>query len=448
MKKILQKILFILAVRTLRRYTPTIVGITGSVGKTSTKEAVYTVLRWKFLVRKSEGNFNNEIGVPLTILGLPHCGKNIFCWAMGFFRVFFRLIVHDRAYPEILILEMGADHPGDIEYLVRLAPPHIGIITAIVEVPVHVEFYSGPEEIVKEKSKLISALPSDGLAIINADDNRLADIRKNSPLTTDLPTAEKAKVVTFGFRDRVSVRIMAIEFLTEYSRGLHSEIPDGIIVTIQNEGITTRIKLHGTFGKPSAYAVASAFCVGLRFKLTAGEIARALEHYSAPPGRAKLIKGIKGSLILDDTYNSSPSALHEALATLHELPAKRKIAVLGDMLELGKFSEEAHLAAAYEVAEIADMLIAVGSYARLLAEGALSGGIENAKVLPREAVHTFRTSDEAGKFLDPCIREGDLILVKGSQGIRMERVVEEIMAEPEKAAELLVRQSAYWKNKI
>ncbi|MEK7636103.1 MAG: cyanophycin synthetase, partial [Patescibacteria group bacterium] len=234
---------------------------------------------------------------------------------------------------------------------------------------------------------------------------------------------------------------------TEYSQGLHSEIPDGSIITIQNEGIKTRIKLYGTFGKPSAYAVASAFLVGLQFKLTANEIGRALEHYSAPSGRMKLIGGIKGSLILDDTYNSSPVALHEALVTLHELPAKRKIAVLGDMLELGKFSEEAHRVAGNEVAKIADMLITVGSHARFIADEALSGGIKNAKVLPREVVHTFRTSDEAGKFLDPIIREGDLILVKGSQGIRMERVVEEIMAEPEKATELLVRQSAYWKNK-
>ncbi len=435
MKEHLQNILAEFATRTLARYRPTVIGITGSVGKTSTKEMVYSMLRWKFRVRKSEGNFNNEIGVPLTILGCAHYGKNVFSWCFGLFKAVWYLIRTDHMYPEILILEMGADHPGDIEYLARLASPHIAVITAIGEIPVHVEFFAGPEEVAKEKKKLIQALPPDGLAVINADDDAL----------TNGSVSGSAERRTFGFDEHADARILSVGYAAD-STGT-GEIPEGSIVRIRMNDKELEIKLRGAFGKPSAYAAAAGCLVGARFGLSTEEMVTALGSYTPPSGRMRLIKGVKETWLIDDTYNSSPAALHEALDVLRALPGKRKVAVIGDMLELGEYTESAHRAAGDQIGQFADMLIAVGPRARFIAEETMAGGLENTRTLKKENIHTFRTAEEAGRFLDPLLQRGDLVLVKGSQAMRMERAVIEIMREPERAGELLVRQSAYWRKK-
>lgn len=150
-----QKLLAILSRAALRKYRPIVIGVTGSVGKTSTREAIFAVLKTKYRVRRSEKNYNTEIGVPLTILGISHCGRNIFRWISAFIRVAIRVLIRDQNFPEILVLEMAADRPGDIEYLVKLAPPFVGVITAIGEIPVHVEFFAGPRAIAEEKAKII-----------------------------------------------------------------------------------------------------------------------------------------------------------------------------------------------------------------------------------------------------------------------------------------------------
>lgn len=438
MKLILEAILAVLARLTLHRYMPTIIGITGSVGKTSTKEAVFAVVKWKGATRKSESNYNNEIGVPLTILGIPHHGKNIVLWLIAFARVIFRFVFRDSAFPKILVLEMGADRPGDIGYLTRIAPPHIGIITAIGDIPVHVEFFSGPKDVAKEKSKLIKALSTDGTAILNADDEVLADMRAHT----------NAHTMTFGFDEHATVRISNMALATDYSKDAERDVPEGIAFDLAYKGTTVPVKLPGAFGKPQAYAAAAAASAGIALGMTLLEISKALASYSPPPGRLRLLKGIKQSHILDDSYNSSPHALHAALDTLRDLPSTRKVAVLGDMLELGEYAESAHRAAGDHAARIADVLITVGPRAKFIAEEAMSGGLENRKVLSPDSVYSFDTADEVGKVLDPLIRAGDLILIKGSQGIRMEKITEEIMAEPLRAPELLARQSEYWKKKI
>lgn len=437
MKTLLEKILAILARATLRRYKPIVIGITGSVGKTSAKEAVFAVLKLKRSVRTSESNYNNEIGVPLTILGISHYGRNIFLWAGAFVRVLFRVVVRDQNFPKILILEMGADRPGDIAYLANLAKPTIGIITSVGEIPVHVEFFSGPEDVAREKAKLIQSLPIDGLAILNADDDILTDIRKET----------KAHVQTFGFDEHADMRIADVRLATDFNKELNQEIPEGIVFTLSYKHKIAPVKLNGVFGKPQAYAAAAAALVGTRFGMTLPEIAAALSLYVPPPGRLRLLKGIKHTWILDDSYNSSPQALHSALDTLRDLPGKRKIAILGDMLELGEYTEAAHRTAGDRVAEFVDVLITVGPRAKFIAEEAQSGGLENVKVLQPNQVHSFDIAAQALPILDGIIREGDLILVKGSQGMRMEKITEEIMAEPERASELLVRQSEYWKKR-
>lgn len=421
-KSILQKILKILAKLTIKKYRPIVIGITGSVGKTSTKEAIHAVLKHKYWVRKSEKSFNTEIGLPLTVLGIENHHKNIFAWAKDIIKSFFKILFTVK-YPEILLLEYGVQKPKDMAYLLSIAKPFIGVVTAIGEVPVHVEFFAGTHEVAEEKSKLVESLPNKGFAILNYDDETVYEMKKKS----------KAHVMTFGFNKHSDLKILGYELRTK--ENVIGQVPEAITVKIEYSGNIMPIRLHNCFGKPQAYSAAAACLVGLAMNMNLVEIAESLREFKPPPGRLRLIKGIKNSLILDDTYNAAPEAMHTALDTFRDLPAKRKIAVLGDMLEIGQFTEQTHRTMGLKAGKFCDIVFTVGDRAKFIAE--------EAKLFCR--VESFDSPIEAGKTLDPLIQEGDLILVKGSASMRMEKVVEEVMAKPEKAMELLVRQDDFWK---
>lgn len=423
MKFLLQRLLASASRYTLRRFRPKIVGITGSVGKTSTREAVFAVLSSRYRVRRSEKNYNTEIGVPLTVLGLPHYGRNALGWLWGIGRARARAALYSPGYPEILVLEMGADRPGDIGYLAKIAPPLVGVVTAIGETPVHVEFFAGPGEVAEEKANLVAVLPPEGHAVLNGDDVAVLGIRGRT----------RARVLTFGFRKEATVRIQRYEL----DAAGH---PPGIRFGLAGNGEVATVMLKNTFGRQQAYAAAAAACVGLAFRMRLGEIARALGRYESPPGRLKVLAANRGALILDDTYNASPVATLAALEVLAEFPARRRIAVLGDMLELGQYTEEAHRLVGEKAAAVADIFIGVGERMKFALNEASRGS-------HRPEVRWFATSREAGGELDRLLRPGDVILVKGSQSMRMERAAEEVMAEPERAKELLVRQDAEWRKK-
>lgn len=426
-KSILQKLLAVLAKAAISRYKPTVIGITGSVGKTSTKEAIFAVLKTRYRVRRSEKNYNTEIGVPLTVLGLSHYGRNIFGWISALVRVTFRVIFRDKDFPEVLVLEMGADRPGDIKYLASIARPSIAVLTAIGEIPAHVEFFAGPLEVAQEKSELFKALPPDGYAIYNADDETLLEVKDST----------RARKISFGFDEHAAMRISNYEIRLIEKDG--QDFPDGISFKIENDGNVVPLRIHGAFGKPHAYASAAAAAVAKVLNINLVEVSRALETYEAGPGRGRLLAGIKKSLIIDDTYNASPESMRAGLELLQKIPGKRKIAVLGDMLEIGKYTEEAHRAVGDGAAEVADILLTVGQRAKYIADEALTRGVEGRpRILGASNVLTFDEAAEAGRALDPMIQPGDIIFVKGSRAMHLERVVEEIMAEPEKAEELLV----------
>lgn len=442
MKAVLGKILAVLARATLRRYKPTITAITGSVGKTSAKEAVFTMLESRFNVRRSEKNYNTEIGVPLTILGIPHHGRNIFKWLSAFIRVAIRVLIRDQNFPEILVLEMAADRPGDIEYLVKLAPPFIGVITAIGEIPVHVEFFSGPQAVAEEKSKLIQALPQQGMAVLNCDDSSVMEMKNRTP----------ARLITYGFTGGADVRIASYELQFPEAQTIVYKFPrpqkkvddagalSGISFTLNYDGHTALIKLSNAFGKQQAYAAAAAAAVGLALGMALAEIAEALAGYESPPGRLKLLRGNKNTLILDDTYNASPSATAAALEVLVAFPARRRIAALGDMLELGEYTETAHRLAGKKAAAVADIFIGVGERMKF--------ALDEARANCATETLWFATSREAGQALEAMLQPGDVVLVKGSQSIRMEKAVLEVMAEPQRAKELLVRQDSEWLKRL
>lgn len=407
MKKILLKqlksILRILAVLTLKKYQPGIIGITGSVGKTSTKEAVTTVLRNVRRVRASSGNFNNEIGMPLAILGDWNKTGGFFFWLKVFFEAIWNLIFPIK-YPELLVLEYGADRPGDIKYLTDIAKPQIGIVTAIGDIPVHVEFYSGPDAVTKEKSKMVEILSAFGFAILNYDDEAVLDMKDRT----------RAHTVTYGFGESAQLHI------TNFENRVENGKPAGISFKLEYAGSFVPVRLDSCFGKAQAYAAAAAACAGLTFGMNLVRIAEALQFYQAPPHRMKLISGVKGTFIMDDSYNASPLSMHEAIDAVRQLKAQRKIGVLGDMLEIGKYAVEAHETIGQISAKVFDILITIGPRAKFIAEAA------NKRGMAKKNISSFDTADEAKLEVQKLIKKKDLILVKASRAIGLDRVVEEI----------------------
>ncbi len=442
MYKLSQIIVEILAKLYLWRFKPQIIGITGNVGKTSTKEAIGLVASRVKKVRIGGGNLNNEIGLPFNIISdssdeYYEKGGSLIFGIKSFFKAVAGLFSSN--YPEVLVLEYGADRPGDIKKLSKKYKPHIGVITAIGEVPVHVEYFSGPEAVAKEKGRLVEALSASDFAVLNFDDLAVLEMKDRT----------KAKVLTYGFGEGANFRVSNLE---TWSGG---EMPVGVGFKINHSDTFVPFKLSGSLGKSQGYAAAAAAAVGsilgmnpergregsqrasASYGMNLVDISEALSEYHGPNGRLKILKGIKNSIIIDDTYNASPSSTHLALETLKELPGARRVAVLGDMLELGKYTIQAHQEAGNMVGSFADLLICVGSRAKFIADSAFNQ-------MSKENIHRFETSDEAKLKIKELIKEGDLILVKGSQGIRMEKIVEEIMAEPERKKELLVRQSKKW----
>lgn len=427
MKFILEKILHFLAGLVIRKYKPQIVAITGSVGKTSAKEAIFAVLRGHFDVAKSPANYNNELGVPLTIFGCEAPGRSINKW-LKIFTYGLGLLFGRHSYPKVLVLEMGADHPGDISKLVRLAPPKIAVVTAVA--PVHLEFFTSLKKVAAEKSKILGDLPADGAAVLNADDEMVLEMAQKT----------KAKVLTFGFN--VGASVNALELSENLSDSFMPETILGKVnFKISYEGSIVPMSLFNILGRQHVYAALAAAAVGLTLGLNLIEIAKGLEKYETPRGRMRLIPGIKDTLLIDDTYNSSPKAALEALDVLGRLPTKenmRRFAVLGDMLELGNFTQEAHQQVGQRAAECADRLILVGEAVSFAKAAALKNGV------PQEHILHFHNAQEAGHFLQDEVKQGDVLLIKGSQGMRMEKIVKELMAEPLKAGELLVRQGKEW----
>ncbi len=262
-KKILRNLLQKLARLTIWRYRPGIIGVTGTVGKTSTKLAILAVLEKTRRVRAARGNLNNDLGMPLAILGnwseadlklvsrvtpagTAHAQKFGF-WLKVLFGSLWRIIVKDRNYPEILVLEYGADRPGDIKYLLKIARPNVSIITAVGEVPVHVEFYAGPEEVAREKGRLIEYLPAAGFAILNYDDKRVMNLEQRT----------RAHLMTFGFNKGAEIKISRMENRIENGR------PIGISFKLEYKGSFVPVRLNGVFGRSHAYASAAAAAGGV-----------------------------------------------------------------------------------------------------------------------------------------------------------------------------------------
>ncbi|MDQ1283675.1 MAG: hypothetical protein QG620_23 [Patescibacteria group bacterium] len=430
---LLEKALKVMAVLVLKKYKPRIIGITGSIGKTSAKEAIFTVLAGHFRVRKNEKNYNNEVGLPLTIIGAESGGRSFAGWFFVFLR-WLRVLALPFKYPEVLILEMGADRPGDIRYLTSFIKSEMAVITDISSS--HLEFFKNIEGVAAEKWVLAESLDGKGLAAVNIDNSQILKKVKSLP-------KEKANFLTFGFSEEAEIR--ATDVLYNYSSENETESAGelkGLSFKLNYKGTSIPVRLNNVLARHNIYAALAAISVGIGFGLNLVEIGAALANFSMPCGRMNLIPGIKGSQIIDDTYNSSPVSASAALEVLGNIKTGRKIAVLGDMLELGKNTETGHRSVAKKFLEIrGDIFFAVGKRMRF----ALSELEKNN--FSSDGVFAFSDPEKAGRKLQRIIKEGDVVLVKGSQGMRMEKIVEEIMAEPEKSGNYLCRQSPAWKEK-
>lgn len=433
MKKILEFLLARKARAFLVKHHPIIIGVTGSVGKTSTRHAIATILSAKYSVVTSKENYNNELGLPLSILGEQSQGKNVFGWMGVLYRT-------PKKAADVYVLEYGIDHVGDMDALVRIAKPVVAVMTALS--PVHVEFFTSIKQLGEEKAKLLAAVSKDGLVVLNADDSNIVGLGSHAI----------APVITYGFREGADVRATdyAIETRSDFSfqpgeqfSELHANVHIANVENRNNQPVqeTISIVLPNQLGKSAISSVLAAIAISKHLGLSTDEILSKLDQLKNEPGRMNPIAGIKGSLILDSTYNAAPASMIAALSVLSEFqpvePARR-IAVLGHMAELGNQTQQEHRMVGMRAAEVCDRFITVGEIAHHMRHGAIEAG------MPEEHTEEFANPEEAGRWLDHEIKKGDIVLVKGSQSARMEKVVKDLMAEPLRAKELLVRQSKKW----
>jgi UDP-N-acetylmuramoyl-tripeptide--D-alanyl-D-alanine ligase len=363
-----------LAASVLDSHPVKVVGITGSIGKTTTKEFTAALLDPRYDVLKSEGNYNNHIGVPLTILKIQR--KN-----------------------EVIVLEMGMSAPGEIKRLTQIAPPDIAVITNIH--PVHLEFFAGVDEIALAKKEILDGMNPTGTAVLNGDDPAVERISK------DL----KGGKLLFGLSTHNDIRAENIRRIGH--RGLSLDLVYGG----QKENTTIPFVYKSfLYNYLAAAAVASTLAIPL------ADILSRTADLQPFPMRGEIHTLRDGILLIDDSYNSNPAALESALKDLAELDSTRKVAVLGDMLELGITEVSYHREAGKQVKQYAwDVLITVGPLSRYMAEGALEGGMEAAQIT------SFADADEAANHVVTLLEPGDLVLVKGSRGTEMDKIVSSLM---------------------
>ena len=350
-----------------------VVAITGSVGKTTTKEFTAGLLASSFVVLKSEKNFNNHLGLALSLLRLENGHQ-------------------------VAVLEMGMSAPGEIAALVRLAPPDVAVITNVH--PVHLEYFGTIEGIARAKKEILDGMKADGTAVLNADDPQIASLAADW----------RGRRVLFGRSPAWDVR--AADIRTRGYEGLSFEFGYG-----RDTAQVDLPFIYESFVDDflAAAGVAYALSVPLNTVVTA---ALALKPFAM---RGEMFLSGNSVRVLDDSYNSNPKALETALISLVSLPAGRKVAVLGDMLELGPKEREFHFEAGGAIARAGwNFLVTVGPLARNMAAGAMAAG------MPSAGIVSFDDSEEAARSLPGLLREGDLVLVKGSRGIRMEKIVESL----------------------
>lgn len=395
------------ASRVIKRDQPFIIAITGSVGKTTTKDAIAAVLAADTVpVHSAAGNLNTEFGVPLAIMGFNQAPHGVTAWLGTLWRSTFIRSVGKGGYR--LVLELSSDKDGDIAFLAERIPINLAVFTRFT-----ITHERGDEAVAKEKLSMLKGLAADGTVVANADD------------TLQKPALAEHSTVTYGTTSKADVQY-----------GVKQFTPEGIEMTITEKDKTTVMKTK-VVAEHQLLSLAAAVAVARQLKISYSTIAQAIEAFLPPKGRMRIIEGRKQATLIDDSYNSSPAAAELALMELKRFAGTRRtVAILGNMNELGSHTVSAHVALGQAVAAAqVDYLVAVGQNATRIVRGAREGGMADQHMI------TFKTPEKMMARLDHLVRAKDVILIKASQnGMRFERVVKKLMAHPDQARELLVRQ--------
>lgn len=393
-----------------------IVAITGSVGKTSVKKAITLVLKSKYKVLSFEDEgYNTEVGLPLTLLEKKVPRSQVILFLIILLSPF--LALKKRDY-DFCILEMGANKPGDIDYFNGFIKPNVSVVTNVY--PVHIEEFKSQENIAKEKGKIYNTLGKGDFAITNTDDAYVSAMK--------IP--KEAEGISFG-RKSADVTILSQDIRAGQS-----------INKFEILGERAEIKSHA-IGESILYTFATAIAAGLSQGVERQDILSSLASFQPVKGRLNLVQGIRGCLIIDDSYNANPESMKNALDVLASIEGKSKIAALGDMNELGEYEAEGHKKIGAYLVGKCDILVTVGGISRkYIGEEAKRQGFEEKNIL------NFDDATSAGKYLNDTVQKGDVILAKGSQDkVRMEHLVEEIIADKKTAKDILCRQEAVWKKR-
>jgi UDP-N-acetylmuramoyl-tripeptide--D-alanyl-D-alanine ligase len=407
--KIIVTVLKNSAARVLKNNRPVVIGITGTVGKTSTKEAILSVMRKKYgsEVAATSGNLNTEIGAPLTILGYKKQPSILF-WPISLLSIFIKSLYYKC--PRYLILELAVDKPGDMDYFGSFIELDVAVITATT--PVHLANFTNFEQLREEKCKIVNLLKTDGKTVVNIDEVEGRGIEKGAL--------------------RYSIKQEADTSASELATSTNG---NEYKLNILNKSVKINSKL---IGYQMVYAQLAAASVGSIFKVDEVRIKEALEAQKPLPGRMNVLNGNNEVTIIDDTYNASPASVKAALDVLSVADCKRRVAILGNMNELGTSEERAHKEIGKYAKGKTDLAIFIGKNAKMMALG--FDDVDNSII--------FDTRHEAEKKLDAILKSGDCVLVKASQnGNYFEETVKKLMKNPSESAKVLVRQSKYWLNK-
>ncbi len=385
----------------LRKYHPQVVGITGSTGKTSTREAIVSVLGTRLRVFRNPANFSGRFGLPIALAGLS-------------------------PEHEVAVLELACDSYGEIAHLAELTRPGVAVVRGISHV--HLACFDTLDAIAQEKGRLVEILPPNGTAVLNYDD----------PLVLAMRERTQGQVITFG--QSPDADLVASDVRTD-GDGLRFTVhfPGAVGMGLPGYPIKGEVRTR-LIGRHHVYTLLAAIAVGLVYRVPWGDIVDTLEVLRPSPGRINPLQGVGGSIILDDTYSASPASMLAGLRTLAEYPAERRVAVLGGMSQLGGYAVQAHRQVGQAAAGFVDLLVTRGEHGAWIAEAAQEAGLPGNRVLV-----TYTVTD-AARFLREWLGHGDVLLVKGDVDDRMEQVVHVLLADPERDAVRLARQEPGWET--
>lgn len=427
MKTIAKKIIFTIlkweSILVLKRFKPRIIGVAGSVGKTSTKDAIYAALKDYVSIRKNQKSFNSDIGVPLTILGLETGWSSPKVWLSNIIDGF--KVLFQKEYPEWLVLEMGTDRPGDMKKLTSWLSLDYAVFTRFPDVPVHVEYFSKAQDVNDEDAQMMFGLKKSGVLVLNADDAQISELALKSTF----------KTLYYGFTAKSS-GVSASNIEIKYNEE-NKVIGQSVKINFGSNSVPFFIQK--ALGVQHAYPILASLVVAKDMGINILDVLTSMQEYKVPQGRMNIIEGVEGLTIIDDSYNSSPIAVDFAIKTLAQIDAKTKIAVLGDMAELGKYTEAEHKKIAHLLKENKiTHLVTLGTKAEFIFEEAQEIGIKN--------LHTAVSHAHAAEKVVEWMKGDTVVLIKGSQSSRMEKVTFELLKDKSRAKELLIRQDTYWKK--